>query len=325
MPHPVVSVVIPCYRQSHFLPEALESVFAQTYPGVEVIVVNDGSDDDTEAVAKRYGDRVRYLYQENGGLSSARNAGIRVAAGEWIQLLDADDMLTPEKIALQVAAVADRPEVDIIYSGYWCFGPSRPGRHWTYSTVEFSKNPFTAFVMDWERGLSIPSHAFLIHKSCFERGGFFDTSLPNHKDWDRQIRFAAAGMKYLYVPGQTALYRTTRDSMSRGPGAQAKMRWGKLACLEKFLTSGGMLAWQRQVVTERYVQDRAEEVLDALRAGQVRHAASLLCQVAVADRPIRTPLTSAWVRLMAIFVSEVGSAAFRRGWRLLKLGLAALL
>ena len=81
---PLVSVIIPCYRQAQYLREAVDSVLAQTYSPVEVIVVNDGSDDNTEEVAKSYGDRIRYVYRDNGGLSAARNTGLEHAHGEYV-------------------------------------------------------------------------------------------------------------------------------------------------------------------------------------------------------------------------------------------------
>src|SRR2546426_11076997 len=106
MNQPLVSVVIPSYRQAQFLSPALESVFAQTYPAVEPIVVNDGSDDDTETVAAGYGDRIRYIWKPNGGPSGARNVGLRAARGEYVLFLDGDDLLHPESLERLVAAVA---------------------------------------------------------------------------------------------------------------------------------------------------------------------------------------------------------------------------
>src|SRR5256885_924618 len=94
----LVSVIIPCYRQAQFLPAALDSVLAQTHLDIEPIVVNDGSDDDTDAVARRYGSRISYLRQGNSGLPAARNAGIRKARGKFLLFLDADDLLHPQAV-----------------------------------------------------------------------------------------------------------------------------------------------------------------------------------------------------------------------------------
>jgi glycosyltransferase involved in cell wall biosynthesis len=109
--HPLVSVVVPCFKQAQYLPEAVDSVLAQTYPAIECIVVNDGSPDDTEAVARRYGERIRYVARPNGGISAARNSGIAVADGAYLKFLDSDDHLHPEQIARQMEAVGGREDV----------------------------------------------------------------------------------------------------------------------------------------------------------------------------------------------------------------------
>src|SRR5262245_16811519 len=105
-----VSIVIPCYRQGHYLRTAVDSCLSQTYPDVEVIVVNDGSDDNTDEVARGYGERIRYVSKQNGGLCAARNSGIAVATGRYFKFLDADDHLAPEQIKWQMDALAGRQD-----------------------------------------------------------------------------------------------------------------------------------------------------------------------------------------------------------------------
>ncbi|MDW8146902.1 MAG: glycosyltransferase family A protein [Roseiflexaceae bacterium] len=122
-----VSVVIPCYNQARFLPEAVASVVAQTFTDWEIIIVDDGSPDDTAAVAQRliaaYPDRrIRLIRQENRGLAEARNAGIRVARAPYILPLDADDMIEPEMLALTVAALDTHPDVGFVYTDVRRFG-----------------------------------------------------------------------------------------------------------------------------------------------------------------------------------------------------------
>jgi glycosyltransferase involved in cell wall biosynthesis len=107
-----VSVVIPCYRQAHFLHEAIESVLAQTDP-VEIIVVDDGSPDNTAEVAARY-PGVRCVRQENRGLGGARNAGFRVSEGEYVLFLDADDRLLPDAVAAHLTCFAEHPEAGFV-------------------------------------------------------------------------------------------------------------------------------------------------------------------------------------------------------------------
>jgi glycosyltransferase involved in cell wall biosynthesis len=109
----LISCVVPVYNGQRFLGEALDSIFAQTYRPIEVIVVDDGSTDGTANVAARYGQPIRYIRQENRGASVARNAGIHAAAGEFIAFLDADDLWTAQKLTAQMARFAARPELDV--------------------------------------------------------------------------------------------------------------------------------------------------------------------------------------------------------------------
>jgi glycosyltransferase involved in cell wall biosynthesis len=107
---PLVSVIIPCYKQAHYLREAVDSVLAQTYPRVEAVVVNDGSPDDTETVAKGYGERIRYVWRPNGGISAARNSGFAESRGAFVKFLDSDDLLHKEQIAWQMEMLAGRED-----------------------------------------------------------------------------------------------------------------------------------------------------------------------------------------------------------------------
>src|SRR6266436_3475630 len=103
----LVSVIIPCYNQAHFLHEAIDSVLAQTYSNREILVVDDGSSDATAAVARSY-PHVRYVYQENAGPSAARNTGLKQTRGEYLVFLDADDRLLPEALEVGVDCLRQR-------------------------------------------------------------------------------------------------------------------------------------------------------------------------------------------------------------------------
>jgi glycosyltransferase involved in cell wall biosynthesis len=106
----VISVVIPSYNSAELLPEAVGSVLAQTRPAEEIVLVDDGSEDDTAEVCGRFGAAVRYIRQANAGASAARNTGIAAARGDWLAFLDADDLWEPEKLELEVAALGRHPE-----------------------------------------------------------------------------------------------------------------------------------------------------------------------------------------------------------------------
>src|ERR1035438_6648430 len=114
----MVSIIIPCFNHGHFLAEAVESALEQTHSKKEVIIVDDGSTDNTAQVARQFGDKVRYCWQKNRGLSGARNRGLSEARGEYIQFLDADDLLMPEKLEEQTKALGDSQELRVSYCDF---------------------------------------------------------------------------------------------------------------------------------------------------------------------------------------------------------------
>lgn len=118
---PLVSVVVPTYNRGHVVAQTLDSVLAQTYPHLEVIVVDDGSTDDTERAVAPYRDRIVYLRQENQGLAAARNAGMDRSTGELVAWLDSDDLWNPEKVAVQVAFMLRHPECAVIAGDFSAF------------------------------------------------------------------------------------------------------------------------------------------------------------------------------------------------------------
>ena len=113
---PTISCIVPVYNGERFLSEALDSILGQTYRKLEVIVVDDGSADGTESVAKRYGEKIRYCRQPNAGAPAARDEGIRIAKGELVAFLDADDLWHPEKLERQQARFQARPELDLCFT-----------------------------------------------------------------------------------------------------------------------------------------------------------------------------------------------------------------
>lgn len=117
-PAPSVSVVIPAYNAGVTITRALDSVLAQTWPAHEIIVVDDGSSDNTQEIVATYGDQVTYLKQENAGPSTARNSGVTVASGEWIAFLDADDWYYPGRLMAHVEMIAADPELDFLVASF---------------------------------------------------------------------------------------------------------------------------------------------------------------------------------------------------------------
>ena len=124
-PRPDVSVVIPCYNCAAYLASAIESALEQTRPALEIIVVDDGSADESPEIARSYGSPVRVVSQSNRGVSAARNRAIDLASGDWIGFLDADDVWAPDKLERQLEAVRSRPEVVCVFTDFYSFGPNR--------------------------------------------------------------------------------------------------------------------------------------------------------------------------------------------------------
>lgn len=184
---PLVSVVIPNHNYGRYLGQAIDSVLAQSYPAVDILVVDDGSGDDSEAVVRRYGDRVRWIRQQRQGVSAARNRGVQESRGELIAFLDADDLWYPDKLARQVERF-DRPSVGMVYCGLRyldetaqvvatnCLGASG----WVLRDIALLDGP----------GVPASGSSAVVRTSCVERVGAFDTALSTSADWDMWRRIA---------------------------------------------------------------------------------------------------------------------------------------
>lgn len=180
-----VSVIIPTYNRSRHLVTALDSVFSQTYPPFEVLVVDDGSTDDTPNIIAAYGNRVRYLTQRNKGPSAARNWGIREAQGDFIAFLDSDDAWLPNKLELQIARFTREPSLGLLGTAY-------------YTCDENLNNPVLMLLpplaTSEKEEILIrniwPTPSLMIRKRCFEMVGDFDEGMRFAEDWDMWTRIS---------------------------------------------------------------------------------------------------------------------------------------
>jgi hypothetical protein len=218
---PSVSVVIPCYRQAHVLAECVASVQAQTHADWEAIIVNDGSPDDTRAVAQDLvaGDsRLRYVEKTNGGPASARNAGLRETRGRWIQFLDADDLIEPRKFELQIERLSTAAHLAFCYCDYWRGTTDDPRVRLERGILprEFRlRRPVLDMALRWEWDLSIPIHTALFDARLFrDRGVCFNESLRNNEDWDMWMQVLRHVPTILYLRQELAIYRHSLDSVS---------------------------------------------------------------------------------------------------------------
>ncbi|MBM4073101.1 MAG: glycosyltransferase family 2 protein [Planctomycetes bacterium] len=235
---PLVSVIIPCYRQAQFMATAVDSTLAQTYPAVEVLVVNDGSDDDTEAVARRYGERVRYIYRDNGGLPAARNTGIAQARGAYLKFLDADDHLHPEQIAWQMAALGGRDDC-LSLTGVRLYREDNPGQHEDHVPLASDLMRFMLSLDDtW-----LPPNAYLVPIGMVRAVNGFDESLRYFEDWEFFSRVALREPGVLVDPRVGAYYRLRCGSMSAQREGMTVTRAGLLIKLHDTLRSMERREW----------------------------------------------------------------------------------
>jgi glycosyltransferase involved in cell wall biosynthesis/Tfp pilus assembly protein PilF len=208
---PLVSVVIPCYKQAHFLGEAVESVVAQTFRDWEIIIVNDGSPDDTTAVAKaliaRHPDRaIRLVEKSNGGLPSARNAGFRAGRGEFLLPLDADDKIKPDFLARLVPILDSKPKVGFAYTHIQHFGQV---------DTEFPLPDFDADTIVNKDNIACVCS--LIRRSAWEKvGGYNEAMREGYEDWDFWIGCVEKGFDGHCVHEPLFLYRKNGASMLTG-------------------------------------------------------------------------------------------------------------
>lgn len=234
MTHECVSAVIPAYNYARFVCDAVDSALAQTWPNIEVIVVDDGSIDDTRRRLEPYGDRIRYIYQDNRGLSAARNAGIRAARGEWIALLDADDIWHRQKTAIQLAAGAASGTPALIGSPPADVLPDRLSD--TCETRSLK-------VCDFLFAVPVGPSGVLVRREAFEKAGMFDESLRSVEDRDMWLRIAARDPA-IAVESPCWTYRRHEGQMNR--------------CAERMFTN-------YRLVLNRFFETHAENA--DLRAG----------------------------------------------------------
>lgn len=227
---PLVSIIIPCYNQAHFIGDALRSALAQSYPAIEVIVVNDGSPDDLDAVMQRYrGDaRVRYLVQENRGLPAARNRGIREARGEFLKFLDADDWLLPEAIAKQVQAFLADPSLGLVYCDF--LRVDAEGSILEEAPVARARRVLNGDILpSLLLGGYFTPNTVLIPRRVIEHVGGFDETLTSCEDLELWLRVVAEGYRAAFVPETLVAYRVHTANMSHN---EAHMQATHLLTLE---------------------------------------------------------------------------------------------
>ncbi|MGF2035172.1 MAG: glycosyltransferase family A protein [Nostoc sp. CmiVER01] len=209
---PKVSVVIPAYNSLKYLPATMESVLRQTFNDFEVILVNDGSSDNTENWVSQIADpRVKLITQENQGLSGARNTGIAHASGKYIAFLDADDLWEPTKLEKQVLCLEENSEIGLVYT--WVALIDENGNSTGRVFKNYAENDVWHQII--EHNIVESGSVAMVRRQCFETCGVFDRNLRSFvEDWDMWLRIASRyPFKVLKEP--LVYYRQHSTSASR--------------------------------------------------------------------------------------------------------------
>ncbi|HTQ41039.1 MAG TPA: glycosyltransferase [Pirellulales bacterium] len=230
---PLVSILIPCFNAEKYVGEAIESALAQTYPRIEVVVVDDGSTDGSLDVIRSFGRRIRCETGPKRGACAARNQALRLSGGEFIQFLDADDLLEPMKIAMQLPMLlAD--EADIVLCRGLLFGDTRPACPIKRIVLPTPTADAFIFLLNHPVGTENPLH----RRSCLEKVGGFREDLPRAQEGNLHCRLGAAGARLRAVDALLFRHRDHNGPrVSLQPQTPGYLCWFMISLLKE-LESG---------------------------------------------------------------------------------------
>jgi glycosyltransferase involved in cell wall biosynthesis len=207
---------MPAYNAETYIADAIRSVMAQTYKDWELIVVDDGSTDNTANIVKEIklrDNRIKYVYQQNKRLSAARNTGIINSKGSWIAFLDSDDLWKPEKLQKQIEVALQTTDVDVIYSDGYTFDDDdlTSLKYYLIKLGRFTGEEM--YKLEFENNY-IPVLSAVVRKSFIDKVGWQDETLNACEDWDYWLRMSRAGAKFFGMPEKLFYYRRHGKSMS---------------------------------------------------------------------------------------------------------------
>ena len=288
-----VAVVIPCYAQAEFLPATVASVCAQTYGELEIVIVDDGSPDDTAVVADRLATAhtersVRVLRQRNQGLSASRNHGIAATSAEYVLVLDSDDLIAPTFVEDCVRVLDARPDISIAYGQQRYFGEENG----------YPRMPEYDFVLLTTRNL-FPCTA-LCRRRAFDEVGGYNERMTSYEDWDFWIGCGERGHFGQFVPHAVFCYRKRKGSMLAYARARDTQLKAQIVLNHPLLFSPEQAAWAQGVLAGESASigaDRYLHIIPALgematrprRSGGAIDGARRFATLAVADEVLERP------------------------------------
>ena len=263
MASPLVSVIIPAYNSAAYIGQAIESVLAQTYAAIEVIVVDDGSTDATRDVLAPYHSQITCLRQANRGPAAARNTGLRVARGTYLLFLDSDDLLVPTSIAAKVAFLERHPQYGLVYSAWRQI--DRDGRR-VLGEVHPARQGHVLAALLRREFFFFPGAA-LLRRECLDAVGAFDETAYGTEDADLWIRLARAGYAFGYIDEPLFVYRFHETSITARVDPRQIVSWQ--THLARFFGDPTLPPAIKAIEAEAYAVLHYETAMRYFRIGRV--------------------------------------------------------
>ncbi len=308
---PLVSVIVPTYNYGQFIGQTLESIRGQTYQKWECVVVDDDSTDDTPQVVANYAkddSRIKYFHQKNQLQAAARNKGLQQTVGQYVQFLDADDLIEPLKLERQVAYLEQHPEVDIIYGSVRYF--SSNNIHERRFSMEKENSPWMPEVSGVGKEILLPLvrsnimviNSPLIRRNAVDEVGLFDRRLPPVEDWDFLLRCALMEKRFQYdaAAGTLALVRSHSASMSRNKAQMLRAMIRMRKKLARRVDDTDIRQLNRELIAADAWCLGVDEVVD----GNLLQGMVSLVQAGLKARTLNSRMKMLGCALVAPFVSS---------------------
>ncbi len=228
---PVVSIIMPAFNAEKFICETIKSVQTQTFSEWELIIVDDGSTDGTAEIIETFlsDKRVRLIRQKNGGVAAARNAALKIADGEWIAFLDADDVWFPEKLSEQMGVIRGNAGINLVFTNYFLWDGERDLELRFKSEAKFPRGDYNRRLIFHNLfGMS----SVLLKRAALESIGAFDQSVAPAEDWDLWLRLADSGLRAVGINKPLLRYRMWSGNASKN---SVRMMQSNVRVLEKGL------------------------------------------------------------------------------------------
>lgn len=216
MNDPKVSILIPLYNSEEYIAETIDSCLDQTYDNIEIIIVDDGSTDSSLDIAREYENKhknIKVDVQKNSGAPVARNRAFALSTGDYIQYIDADDLMQPDKIYLQMEVLKNSDDLTIVFGKYGYFKKTIENTEWKDLPVNKNYNSGKQFLLElWESGMAVIPHMWLTPRKLIEKSGGWDESLAKNQDGEFFARVVFRASKVLFIENSIGYYRRDNEN-----------------------------------------------------------------------------------------------------------------